>query len=170
MMHGHGLLLGVGNLLLQDEGVGIHVVQAIAGAAGTPGGSLPPGTRVVDGGTLGLDLLPLLDDADSVVFVDAANLRQPPGTVEVLREDEVAAASGGQLSVHQVGLADLLAAARLVGSLPEHVSLVAVQPSDIAPGLDLTPDVEAAVPEAMKAACAEAWVQFRAEEAVAASR
>jgi hydrogenase maturation protease len=157
-----GLVLGVGNLLLQDEGVGIHVVQAITRAAGTPGGALPEGTRVVDGGTLGLDLLPLLDDADGVVLVDAAELRREPGAVAVLRGGDLASAIAGHLSIHQVGIGDLLAVARLAGSLPEQVALVAIQPADIAPGLELSPDVAAALPAALEVVRREAWAQARA--------
>jgi hydrogenase maturation protease len=123
---------------------------------------LPAGTRVVDGGTLGLDLLPLLEDADAVVLVDAANLRREPGTVAVLRGDELASLIGGHLSVHQVGVGDLLAAARLMGSLPSQVSLVAIQPAEVAPGLELTDDVAAALPRAVEAVRAEAWAQAQA--------
>lgn len=158
-----GLVLGVGNLLLQDEGVGIHVVRAVVRAAETPEGALPAGTRVVDGGTLGLDLLPLLGESDAVVIVDAANLNREPGTIAVLRGDDLASVIAGHLSPHQVGIGDLLAVARLAGSLPEQVSLVAIQPADIAPGIELTPDVAAALQQAVETVCAECWDQARME-------
>lgn len=152
MTAGGCLVLGVGNLLLQDEGIGIHVVRELS----RDGAGLPADTQVVDGGTLGLDLLPLLDGVDGVVFVDAAELHREPGAVAVLRGEEIAAATGGHLSVHQVGLADLLAVARINGTLPARVALVAVQPGVIAPGLELTPEVAAALPAAVAAARAEA--------------
>lgn len=156
-----GLVLGVGNLLLQDEGVGVHVARAVARAAETPEGALPAGTRVVDGGTLGLDLLPLIDESDAVVIVDAANLHREPGAVAVLRGDDLASAVAGHLSAHQVGLGDLLAVARLAGSLPEQVALVAIQPADIAPGLELTPAVAATLPSVVEMVREEAWAQTR---------
>lgn len=156
-----GLVLGVGNLLLRDEGVGVHVVRAIEQLVATDDGAFPVGTRVVDGGTLGLDLLPLLEDADAVVLVDAANLRQAPGTVAVVRGDDLASAITGHLSVHQVGIGELLSAARLTGSLPAHVALVAIQPAEITPGLDLTPDVAAAISRASELVRAECWAQAR---------
>jgi hydrogenase maturation protease len=146
------LVLGVGNVLLRDEGVGIHVVRRLE-ALGAD--ALPPGTTIVDGGTLGLDLLPMLEDAAAVVMVDAVDLRAEPGAVDVLRGATLHAALAGHISPHQVGVGDLLAAARLAGSLPDRVSLVAIQPGAIEVGLELTPAVEAALPAAVELTLAE---------------
>jgi hydrogenase maturation protease len=142
------LVLGVGNILLRDEGIGVHVARALEEL---PEGSLPCGTRIVDGGTLGLDLLPMLDDAAAVVMVDAVDLRMAPGTVGIIRGSDLHGALAGHVSPHQVGIGDLLASARLSGTLPEQVSLVAIQPGEIEIGLDLTPSVQAAVPVAVGA-------------------
>lgn len=147
------LLLGIGNLLMRDEGVGIQVVRALE----DPGFGLPPGTRVVDGGTLGLDLLPLIDDARAVVLVDAVDIGAAPGTVAVLRGMEIGGALGGHISPHQVGIGDLLAVARLTGVLPERVALVGVQPATVEIGLDLSPTVGAVLPLAAEAARRELW-------------
>jgi hydrogenase maturation protease len=140
------LVLGVGNVLLRDEGVGVRVAREVAELGPD---AVPPGTRVVDGGTLGLDLLPMIEDAAGVVMVDAVNLRVTPGAVAVLRGPELHAALAQHVSPHQVGVGDLLSAARLAGALPDLVALVAVQPELIEIGLDLTPLVEAAVPAAV---------------------
>lgn len=140
------LVLGVGNVLLRDEGVGVRVAREIAAL---PPDQLPPGTEVVDGGTLGLDLLPMIEDAAAIVMVDAVNLRSDPGATRVLRDEELHSALARHVSPHQVGVGDLLAAARLAGSLPDRVSLVAIQPELIEIGLELTPAVEAAVPVAV---------------------
>ena len=152
MSHPDGdvLVLGVGNILLQDEGVGIRIADEVAAL------DLPPGIRAVDGGTLGLDLLPLIEDAAALVMVDAVDLRAEPGTVDVLRGDELRSALGGHVSPHQVGVGDLIEVARLAGTLPDRVALVAIQPGTIAVGLELTPAVEAAVPRAVELAVAEA--------------
>lgn len=141
---GFPLILGVGNILLQDEGVGVAVTRLFREGDA----SLPPGTRVVDGGTLGLDLLPLIGDAGSMVLVDAVDLGREPGAITVLRDDEIHGALAGHLSPHQVGISDMIAAARLMGELPSRVSLVGIQPGTIAIGLDLTAAVAAAVPAA----------------------
>ncbi len=143
------LVLGVGNVLLRDEGVGVRVCEALDQEVEEGQLELPPRTEIVDGGTLGLDLLPRIEDAGALVMVDAVDLRQPPGTVTVLRGDALHGALAGHVSPHQVGVGDLLAAARLRGGLPERVALVGIQPGEIAIGLDLTEAVAAAVPEAI---------------------
>ena len=148
---GETLVLGVGNILLRDEGVGVHVARVLAAAAadGDAAGRVDPqlsATRIVDGGTLGLDLLPMIEDAAAVVMIDAVDLRSAPGTVAVLRDDALHGALARHVSPHQVGIGDLLSAARLAGTLPGRVSLVAIQPEAIEIGLELTPAVEAAVP------------------------
>jgi hydrogenase maturation protease len=125
-----------------DEGVGVAVVRRLQQA----GEGLPPGTELVDGGTLGLDLLPLVARSDGLIVVDAVELGALPGSFRVLRGDEIGLRLGGQVSSHEIGLADLLAAARLTGALPEQVSLVGVQPAVVEPGLELSTAVEAAVP------------------------
>ena len=126
------LVLGVGNILLGDEGVGVAVVRELERSPA----ALPPGTRVGDGGTLGLDLLPLVETADDLVIVDALELGSEPGTVAVLRDGEVNGRLAGHISTHQVGVADLIAAARLAGMLPERVSLVGIQPGVVEIGID----------------------------------
>lgn len=145
------LVLGIGNLLMGDEGVGVHVVRQLL-ADGPP---VARDVRVVDGGTLGLDLLPLVSDADALIVVDAVELRAEPGTVRVLRGSELDGAMGGHLSVHQVGLADLLAVGRLTGHLPARVALVAIQPATIDVGVELSPQCRAAVAIALDMVRAE---------------
>ena len=140
------LVLGIGNILLGDEGVGVAVARELERDAG----SLPAGTQVVDGGTLGLDLLPLVETAEELIVIDALELRAEPGTVTVLRGGEIGDRLGGHLSIHQVGVADLMAAARLLGRLPGHVTLVGIQPGCVDPGLRLSPPVEAAIPRVVE--------------------
>ncbi len=151
------LVLGIGNVLLGDEGVGVRVAQALASADPAAGRGLPPGTRVVDGGTLGLELLPLLSEARGVVFIDAVDLRLPPGSVAVIRGNATRSVPQPPDSAHELGLATLLETARFAGQLPALVSIVGVQPGRIAAGMELSPSVEAAVPGATDRACQEAW-------------
>jgi hydrogenase maturation protease len=139
------LVVGIGNVLLRDEGVGVAVVRSLEA---DDGNRLPAGTRLVDGGTLGLDLLPLIETGDPLVLVDAVDLDAEPGSVHVLRGPQLETALGGHVSPHQVGVADLIAAARLLGRLPDRVSLVGIQPQAIAIGLELTDVVARAVPVA----------------------
>ena len=149
------LVIGIGNILLRDEGVGVRVVMELERRVAQGHLAAPPGTRFVDGGTLGLELLPMLTDASALVLVDAVNLGGPPGTVSVLRGEEIEGTLAGHVSPHQVGVADLVAAARLMGVMPRDSSLVGIQPAAIDIGLDLTPQVEAAVLDAMTRVGAE---------------
>lgn len=149
------LVIGIGNILLRDEGVGVRVVVELERRVAAGLEDVPPGTRFVDGGTLGLELLPMISRGSALLLVDAVNLRQAPGSVAVIRGDAIEGTLAGHVSPHQVGIADLVAAARLMGVMPVAASLVGIQPLEIEIGLDLTPEVEAALPDAMAAVCAE---------------
>ncbi len=151
MVPGPLLVLGVGNVLLRDEGVGVRVCEVLQRAVAEGRVELPAGTEIVDGGTLGLDLLPQIEDAGALVIVDAADLRQAPGAVAVLRGDALSGALAGYASPNQVGLGELLATARLAGRLPDPTVLVGVQPGEISVGLELTEPVLAALPVAIAA-------------------
>lgn len=149
------LVVGIGNVLLRDEGVGVTVVRELERRVAEGRLDLLPGTRLVDGGTLGLDLLPLLSSTSMLVLVDAVNLGRPPGSVIVIRDGAIEGTLAGHVSPHQVGVADLVAAARLIGVFPATASLVGIQPALIEIGLELSADVAAAVDEAVERVCAE---------------
>ena len=87
---GPAVVIGVGNVLLRDDGVGVRVVEALRSAARHDPTALPESTRLVDGGTLGVDLLSAVEGARSLVLIDAVDLDQPAGTVSVLRGDAIA--------------------------------------------------------------------------------
>jgi hydrogenase maturation protease len=145
------LILGLGNVLCADDGVGVVAVSRMA-ERWEP----PDGVRVMDGGTLGLALLPYLQDARRVVIVDAVRADDPPGSPVRLEGDEVAPAVAARLSPHQVGVADLLEGARWLGAYPEAVVLLGVVPATIELGLARTPAVEAAIPDLIARVLAEA--------------
>lgn len=157
------LVIGIGNVLLRDEGAGVRAIELLRRAAEQAPGLLPPGARVIDGGTLGLDLLPAIEDARAVVLVDAVDLHGGPGDVAVLRGDALHATLAHHVSPHQVGVGDLLAAARLTGRLPSHVALVGIQPAEISVGLEPTDVVRAALPRAVELARATAWQLHEAQ-------
>ena len=159
---GELLVIGIGNVLLGDDGAGVRVAElADRAQAGRPG-AFPPGTRVVDGGTLGLELLPMVEDARAVVLIDAVDLRGSPGDVAVLRGDALHGTLYQHVSPHQVGVGDLLAAGRLTGRLPDQIALIGIQPGDISVGLDLSEAVQAALPQAAALAESVAWELDRA--------
>lgn len=149
------LVLGIGNVLLRDEGLGVQVIRELEMRVDRGELVLPPDAELVDGGTLGLDLLPLISDARALLLVDAIDLGDEPGTIRVLRDEAIQGALSGHVSPHQVGIGDLIAAARLMGTLPAAVALVGVQPLEIAVDLELSPPVRAALPGAVEAVIAE---------------
>ena len=149
------LVLGIGNVLLRDEGIGVRVVGEIGRLADRGDVVLPPGTELVDGGTRGLALLPAVADARAVLVVDAACLGREPGSVTVVRGDALRAAPDGDPAARPGGVAHLLGVAHAAGALPDAVSLVGIEPGEIAVGLDLTDALEAAVPAAVTAALGE---------------
>ncbi|MBK8455802.1 MAG: HyaD/HybD family hydrogenase maturation endopeptidase [Phyllobacteriaceae bacterium] len=138
------LVLGIGNSLLSDDGVGIHVVNALE-AMRSDGAELRPfATR--DGGTIGLALLSEIAGRDDLIVVDAMELHAAPGTVRVFRDADMnRQLSGVKKSAHEVALADLIQASELAGFAPKRRALVAVQPEITTWGLTPTPAVQEAV-------------------------
>lgn len=134
------LLLGVGNWLMGDEGVGIHVVRALEHQPALFG------VRVLDGGTGGVNLLLELEGFRDVVMVDATRDGQPAGTITFLQPRQVSDLPRG-LGAHDFGVKDLFAAAALLGQLP-NVHLYTISVEEVKPMCtDLSPAVAAAVPE-----------------------
>jgi hydrogenase maturation protease len=144
------LVLGLGNILLRDEGVGVRVVERLQELY-----QFPPDVQVLDGGTLGLDLMSYVEAADRLLVIDAMDAGAEPGTLGHLEGEEVPAFLSVKLSPHQMGLADLLAATRLRDVYPEQVVLWGVQPAVIDVGLDLSPVVAAQVDVLVDRAVAE---------------
>lgn len=127
-------MLGLGNILLSDEGVGVKVVQRLLEQY-----DFPEGVRVMDGGTLGLDLLPYVEDASRLLVVDAVQARRPPGTLVRMVGGEIPVfLDASKVSPHQEGLQDLLAVAVLKGYLPDEVVFWGVQIESLGVGLDLS--------------------------------
>jgi hydrogenase maturation protease len=157
------LILGIGNVLMRDEGVGAHVARHLAAGVEENSFTLPPRTRVVDGGTLGLDLLPMISEARAVVFVDAVDFGGTPGEISLWHGVDLERSLDGHISAHEVGAADLLALGRLLGTLPARVALVGIQPAAVEVGLEMTSAVEIAVPIAAAVAARQAEEFHRAE-------
>jgi hydrogenase maturation protease len=131
------LVLGLGNTIMADDGVGPKVVALLLEQGG-----LPDGVVLLDGGTLGLDLLPRLEGVQRLIIVDAVETGQLAGSLVRLTGDEVPLALETKLSPHQMGLKDLLAVARLMNQLPSEVILIGVQPAIIEMDTELSPVVE----------------------------
>jgi hydrogenase maturation protease len=135
------LVLGLGNVLLEDDGVGGAAVSLLRERF-----HVPRGAQVLDGGTLGLSLLPYLQAADAVILVDAIRAAAAPGTVVRLDGDDVAPAVATRLSPHQVGVADLLEGARWLDGYPAHLVLLGLVPSSMELAVGLSAQVHASLP------------------------
>jgi hydrogenase maturation protease len=127
--------------LLQDEGVGVRVVEHLQ-----ENYTFPEEVQVLDGGTMGLDLLFYLEGVDRLLVIDAVDARQPPGTIVRLTDGQIPALLGRKLSPHQIGLADLLSVAGLRDLTPSQVVLVGVQPASLETELSLSPTIRAQLP------------------------
>lgn len=132
------LVLGVGNVLLGDEGIGVHAARRLDAFP------WPPGVSVVDGGTGGFHLLQHLSDCDTAILIDATLDGRPPGTLRVF-EPRYASDFPRSLSAHDIGLKDLVESAGLLGQLPR-IFLVTVSVADVQPmHVELSPPIEASV-------------------------
>ena len=136
------LILGLGNVLLEDDGVGGAAISQLLDEF-----HVPAGVRVCDGGTLGLSLLPYLDMADAVILVDAIQASGAPGSLVRLDGDEVPPAVATRLSPHQVGVADLLDGARWLERYPTRVVLLGIVPASMNLVVGLSPRVRASLAE-----------------------
>ncbi|HXJ79056.1 MAG TPA: HyaD/HybD family hydrogenase maturation endopeptidase [Candidatus Methylomirabilis sp.] len=135
------LVLGLGNILLSDEGIGVWVAESLRRRF-----EFPPEVTVLEGGTLGLDLLPRLDGVERLLLIDAVKLGRAPGDVVRLEGDEVPAVLDVKVSSHQLGVQDLLATARLMGSEPPHVVLWGMEAERLEPGTGFSASVREALP------------------------
>jgi hydrogenase maturation protease len=145
------LVLGLGNVLLSDDGVGPATISLLR-----VGHQPPEGVLVLDGGTLGLSLLSYIEDAETVLLVDAVKADAPAGTLVRLDGDDVGPAVATRLSPHQVGVADLLEGARWHERQPRRLVLLGIVPDTFELGVGLSPAVGLAVPELVRHIVAEA--------------
>lgn len=137
------VVLGIGNVLLSDDGAGVHVARNLQDLL-----HQRTDVEVIDGGTLSFTLAPAIEDAERLIVIDAAQLHAAPGTVRTFFGAEFDSFVGKpKLTVHEVSLVDLLDIARLMDRVPAQRALIAVQPLCASWGSSLTKDVDAAVSE-----------------------
>ncbi len=142
-MAGKTIVIGVGNLLLTDEGVGVHAIRELQKE------KIPPGVELIDGGVAGIGLIDLFQGAEKLILIDAAEMALPPGTAVRFTPEEIrsrADAEPPRFSSHEVGLLEVLELVGALGQCPPEVVIIGIQPKEIAWGTDLTPDVNASLP------------------------
>jgi hydrogenase maturation protease len=139
-------VFGIGNILLSDDGVGVHAINKLRDDY-----IFPDSVELIDGGTKGLDLLPLFENRDRILIADAANFRKAPGTIDYVEGDNIPAFLNTKLSVHQIGLPDTLFAAKLMEITPREMCLVGIQPKSMETGIELSEEVRDRFEPFMKA-------------------
>lgn len=135
------VVLGVGNILLSDEGVGVHAVNRLVELY-----DLPEEVEIIDGGTSGMDCLDQVSCADHLIIADCMRSKKEPGTITRLTGDQIPAFFKTRISPHQVGLSDMLAALNFHDMLPKNIVLFGVEPESFALGMEPTAIVAAALP------------------------
>ncbi len=128
-------IFGLGNPLMTDEGIGIHVLETIERR-----GDLPAGVEMIDLGTGGMRLLHQVEGRSKLIFVDCACMGESPGTLRRFRPDEARSKKdGARRSLHEGDLLETLKLAQELGSLTGEVVIFGIEPQEIAPGLELSP-------------------------------
>ncbi|MEE8437653.1 MAG: HyaD/HybD family hydrogenase maturation endopeptidase [Candidatus Neomarinimicrobiota bacterium] len=139
-------ILGLGNLVLSDEGFGVEAVRHLESRH-----KLPPNVNVIDGGTQGIYLLDYIESADRLMIFDAIIPRDYEFKVYLYKNEDLPAFIHRKLSSHQIGLSELLSVARLKDRVPDEIALIGVPPKSLDMHVGLTEEVRKLVPEAVTA-------------------
>lgn len=139
------VVLGVGNTLLSDEGIGVRAIEKLQQDY-----ILPPEVVVIDGGTTGMEMLEDLSKCDHIIIIDAVRGGKAPASIIRLADEQVPVFFKTKLSPHQIGLSDVLATLAFIGEQPGGVTIYGVEPVSLETGMTLTPQVEARLPELME--------------------
>jgi hydrogenase maturation protease len=145
----NAVVLGLGNPIRTDDGVGVHAIRELAAER-----SLPPDIRTIEGGTMGLDLLPSLRGVTHLLALDAVDTGAAPGALSRFADEELANLPINK-SVHLLGFADLLGIINLLDGPPQQVILLGLQPKSTDWGTALSAEVEARLRDLVDAACCE---------------
>lgn len=144
------VVLGVGNILLTDEGIGVRAIEELGRRY-----QVPPEVELLDGGTSAMELLDDLANCDLLIMADCVRAGKTPGTLLHLRDEEIPALFRTKLSPHQVGLPDVLATLTITHEAPRNIVLFGVEPESLATHMGLTPVVEATLPRLVEAIAEE---------------
>jgi hydrogenase maturation protease len=137
------LILGIGNILQSDEGLGVHVANYI-----TRNIKLPDGVEVIDGGTAGFDLIPLMSGREKIIIVDALKIDDEPGSIYRFKPED-AVRSRATISLHEIGITEIIDMLRLLGENPE-IEIIGVVPEDISTlHMDISTSVRRSIPLAV---------------------
>ena len=129
-------ILGLGNILMTDEGVGVRTINEFERRY-----EVPDYVEIVDGGAAGLDLIPFIEGREKVMMVDAVNFDREPGYIDLLENDAIPVRITQKASMHHLGLMDVLCIVRMSGNLPKELCLIGIQPKSLDLGIDMTKEM-----------------------------
>jgi len=136
-------ILGIGNTVRQDEGVGVHLLQTLEN-------KLPAEIELIDGGTLGLALLDFVEKTKKLLILDAVEAGKEPGEVVVWRKEQVPYFMASKMSIHQVGFAEVLNLAKFRDNYPEDIVVIGIQPQCLDWGTELSEPVQQSLSSALQ--------------------
>ncbi|MEW6570585.1 MAG: HyaD/HybD family hydrogenase maturation endopeptidase [Nitrospirota bacterium] len=138
------LILGIGNLILRDEGFGVHVIQKMMDV------SLPPDVEVMDGGTMGIDLLYYIEGRKKVIVIDVVKADSPPGTLYRFTGEDIEYHKEMLRSAHEIDFSYVLKTAEHLGNEPDEVIFIGITPQEIDAGIGLSPALEEKIPQVIE--------------------
>ncbi len=130
-------VIGLGNILLKDEGIGVHTVNKIKNEY-----QFSSDIEIIDGGTLGLDLLPYFEKHSKVLIIDAADLKKEPGYIKIFDSDEILKSFYKKLSVHHIGIPDILTACELMNIKSDEIKIIGIQPCSTDFGTEMSYEIQ----------------------------
>jgi hydrogenase maturation protease len=135
-------ILGLGNILMRDEGVGVHIANTLHQKY-----TFQPQITIIDGGTTGNDLLPYFEQHDTILIIDAVEFDEEPGFIGLIENEDILTQLNTKLSLHHLGLSDVLSTMKLIGIKPNQISLVGIQPAIMKVGMELSDLISKKMPE-----------------------
>jgi len=136
------VIIGVGNLLLKDEGVGVQVIHVLKEK-----NNFPENVELVDAGTAALDVLQMLGEVDQLIVIDAVKGGCAPGTIYKFKPGDIRSTNRATTSLHQLGFIEALSIVEKLGKAPKNVTIIGIEPGEIDIGLELSPEIAAKVPK-----------------------
>jgi hydrogenase maturation protease len=144
------VVLGIGNTILTDEAAGVRAAMALESAY-----QMPDNVQVIDGGTSGMEMIEDLSDLDFLIVIDVVKTGAAPGTVVKIAGDDIPVFFRRKLSPHQIALPDVLASLELLGTMPQEIVVLGVEPVSLELGMEMTSTVAERIPTLVDMAVAE---------------
>ena len=130
-------ILGLGNIFMQDEGIGVHIANLL-----NIDYTFTPPVKIIDGGTTGTDLLPYFEDSKKILIIDAVNFEEKPGHIDIIYDDDILTMLTTKLSLHHLGLSDVLSMIKLLDIKPDVICLVGIQPYHMELSLEVSAEIK----------------------------